>query len=49
MIYWLLMHVLSFSLDLPSTIGVAISDKDLETSLLRQQVRILQRKVNAQP
>jgi hypothetical protein len=47
--YWLLIHGLTFFLDLFIIWGVVNDDKDLEIILLRQQVRILQRKVNAPP
>jgi hypothetical protein len=49
MVYGLLIHGLTFFLDLFIIMGVANDDKDLEIILLRQQVRILQRKVNAPP
>jgi hypothetical protein len=45
MIFSLLVSLFSLSLDLMAIIGVAKSDKDLEIIILRQQVRILQRKV----
>ena len=49
MLYWVLIYVLTFLLDIFATLGVAKSAKDLEIILLRQQVRILQRKTNAPP
>jgi putative transposase len=49
MIYLLLMSLFSFSLDLMAILGIAMSDKDLEIILLRQQIRILQRKVKTPP
>jgi hypothetical protein len=49
MIFSLLMSLFSLSLDLMATMGVVKSDKDLEIIILRQQVRILQRKVKTPP
>ena len=49
MVYWLLMHILSLFLDLFASLGIANSDKYLEIILRRQQVRILQRKLNTSP
>ncbi len=49
MVYWLLIPGLTFFLDLFIIMGVVNDDKDLKIILLRQQVRILQRKVNAPP
>jgi transposase len=49
MLYCLLTYALTLFLDLFATLGIANSDKDLEIILLRQQLRILQRKVNARP
>ena len=49
MIFTLLMSLFSLSLDLMAIIDVAKSDKDLEIIILRQQVRILQRKVKTPP
>ncbi len=49
MIYSLLMSLFSFSLDMMAILGIAKSDKDLEIILLRQQIRILQRKVKTPP
>ena len=49
MLYWLLTVILTLIFDILGTIGVASNDKDLEIILLWQQVRILQRKVNAPP
>jgi len=40
MIFTLLMSLLSLSLDLLAILGLARSDKDLETLILRQQVRL---------
>jgi hypothetical protein len=45
MIYSLLMSLFSFSFDLMANMDIAKRDKDLEIILLRQQVRILWRKV----
>jgi hypothetical protein len=47
MIYWSLIHILTFFLDFFSVIGAMNRDKDLEIIVLRQQVRILQRKVKS--
>jgi hypothetical protein len=44
MLFFVLTHVLSFLLDLVATIRLSDREKDLEILLLRQQVRILQRK-----
>jgi hypothetical protein len=44
MLFFVLAHVLSFLLDLVATIRLSDREKDLEILLLRQQVRILQRK-----
>jgi putative transposase len=49
MIFSLLMSFFSLSLDLMAIMGVAESDKDLEIIILRQQLRILQRKVKSPP
>ena len=49
MIFSLLMSLFSLSFDLMAVMGVAKSDKDLEIIILRQQVRILQRKVKTPP
>jgi putative transposase len=49
MIFSLLMSLFSLSLDLLAIMGVSKSDKDLEIIILRQQVRILQRKVKTPP
>ena len=45
MIFILLMSLFSIFLDLLAILGVASSDKDLDIIILRQQVRILQRKL----
>jgi len=49
MIFTLLMSLISIFLDLLAILGVAKCDKDLEIIILRQQVRILQRKLKASP
>lgn len=49
MIYWSLMHILTFFLDIFTTLSVTNSNKDLEIIILRQQVRILQHKVKSPP
>src|SRR4030065_2187564 len=49
MVLTLLMSLFSLFLDLLSLIGLAKSDKDLEIIILRQQIRILQRKVKTPP
>jgi putative transposase len=49
MIFSLLMSLFSLSFDLLAIMGVSKSDKDLEIIILRQQVRILQRKVKTPP
>ena len=40
MVYWSLMHILTFFLDIFTILGVINSDKDLEILILRQQVRL---------
>jgi len=47
--YCLLAQLLSLFLDLVATLGLTDNDKDLEIIILRQQVRILQRKSEARP
>jgi hypothetical protein len=49
MIFTLLMSLFSLCLDLLEIMGITKSDKDLEIIMLRQQVRILQRKVKTPP
>ena len=49
MIYWLLTVCFSLALDLLAIIRVTDSEKDLEIIILRQQERILQRKVKTAP
>ena len=49
MVSWSLMQILTFFLDIFTILGVTNSDKDLEIIVLRQQVRILQRKVKSPP
>jgi len=49
MVSWLLIQVFTFFLDICTILGVMNSDKDLEIIVLRQQVRILQRKVKSLP
>lgn len=47
MILTVLMSLFSIFLDLLAILGISTSNKDLEIIILRQQVRILQRKVKA--
>src|SRR5215510_10787069 len=47
MIYQLLMCFVCLMLDIMAAAGVAAQEKDLEIALLRQQLRILERKANA--
>jgi hypothetical protein len=49
MIFTVLMSLISIFLDLLAILGVAKCDKDMEIIILRQQVRILQRKLKASP
>jgi hypothetical protein len=49
MVYWSFKHILTYFLDIFTIMGVINSDKDLEILILRQQVRILQRKVKTPP
>jgi transposase InsO family protein len=49
MVSWSLMQMLTFFLDIFTILGVKNRDKDLEIIVLRQQVRILQRKVKSPP
>ena len=49
MIFLVLQHILSFLLDLLTMASGAERDKDLEILLLRQQLRILQRKQSHAP
>jgi len=49
MIYGSLIHILTFFLDFFTVLGVTNDNKNLEIIILRQQVRILQRKVNSPP
>ena len=49
MVITLLMSLISIFLDLLAILGVAKCDKDMEIIILRQQVRILQSKLNASP
>src|SRR5260370_31282944 len=48
MIYQVLMYFVSLLLDIMAAAGVAAEDKDLEIALLRQQLRVLERKTNHQ-
>ncbi len=48
-VYWSLIHILTLFLDFFAIVGVTNRDKDLEILILRQQVRILQRKVKTPP
>ena len=45
MVYWLLVLIITFILDIITSLGYRNRNKDLEIIILRQQVRILQRKV----
>ena len=49
MVFWSLMHMLTFILDIFTLLGITNGDKDLEILLLRQQVQILQRTVKSPP
>jgi hypothetical protein len=49
MTFWLPRQIITLFLDIFSIIGVADNDKDLEIIILRQQVRILQRKGKSAP
>ncbi len=49
MVYFILAQLLSFLLDLVAMLRLSDHEKDLELLLLRQQVRILQRKLNHPP
>jgi hypothetical protein len=49
MVFWSLMHILTLFLDMIAVLGVKNDDKNLEIIILRQQVRILQRKVKSAP
>jgi len=49
MLFRLLMILFSTTLDLLAIIRLTDRDKDLEVIILRQQVRILQRKVETTP
>jgi hypothetical protein len=46
MIYQVLMGFVSLILDLVAAVGVSAEEKDLEIALLRQQLRILERKAS---
>ena len=49
MVFWSLMNTLTLFLDIFTILGVTNGDKDLEIIILRQQVRILQRKMRTPP
>jgi hypothetical protein len=49
MVYGSLLHIPTFFLELFTSLGIKESNKDLEIVILRQQVRILQRKVKTPP
>ncbi len=49
MIYQLILCFVCLLLDTLAAAGVAAQEKDLEIALLRQQLRILERKVNTNP
>lgn len=48
-VYWLPVLSITFILDLFTSLGHTNRNKDLEIIILRQQVRILQRKVKTPP
>jgi putative transposase len=45
MVYWLLVLIITFILDIITSLGYTNRNKDLEIIILHQQVRIFQRKV----
>src|SRR4030066_114935 len=47
MVFWSLMYILILFLDIIAVLGVTNGDNSLEIIILRQQVRILQRKVKS--
>ncbi len=49
MAFWLLRHILSLFLDIFSLFGASNNNKDLEIIILRQPVRIPQRKAKSPP
>jgi putative transposase len=49
MVFWSLLHILTLFLDMIAVLGVTNGDKNLEIIILRQQVRILQRKLKSAP
>jgi len=49
MVFWSLIHMLTFFLDFFTVLGAMNRDKDLEIIILRKQLRILQRKVKSPP
>jgi len=49
MTFWSLIHILTFFLDFFKVMGSINRDKDLEIVILRQQIRILRRKVKTLP
>ena len=49
MIYWILTCLSAFLLDIMTALGRDQADKDLEIVALRQQVRILERKLGSKP
>ena len=49
MIYWSLIHILTFFLDFFTVMGAMKRDKDLEIIILRQQMRTLQCKEKTPP
>jgi hypothetical protein len=48
-VYWFLVLIITFILDLITILGHTNSNKDLKIIILRQHVRILQRKVKTTP
>src|SRR5262245_56359481 len=49
MVYLLILCVVCLLLDTLAAAGVAANEKDLEIDLLRQQLRVLERKVSSKP
>jgi len=49
LIYWLLWCIITILMDVFATLKAAQDEKDLEIIMLRQQVRILQRKISSSP
>lgn len=49
MVYWILACLSAFLLDMMMALGREQTDKDLEIVALRQQIRILERKLGSKP